>query len=1112
MSAAQSCLDGGSNMKKLICIALCAAALCGSAVPVLALGDDIDNENTFYNDDLDGTDDQKNPPNPADPGGETSGSAGESPSGDSGSGTPDPKPDPKPDPTPAGITVDPNTQAVIVDLTKMKSIAFSGNTAAFTGTDGKTITHGTEANPLNMAGYRLTGLQGGAAISVSGNFAAPLTIGTASQPPAVYALTGDISAAALTVNGNLTLLKDTTFSGSVTVNGIINGSNSKTNLNGNLAATQLMNTSDMTVTGGASNIANLSAGTLTVSGGSLAATDIGVTGHINVTGGQLSAAGTVTAAGNISLTAPAGNAPAVTAKWLKAGGTLSISSNVSANAVTADGNVSISGTLTLKRVDNTYAGQLVSGGQLDVTGTVLADGVVEAKNKLNNSGTISAGGLQTQNGDIAAGGNIIANTVSTISGGNISVTGRLTNNSALNCAGTLTVASGAALDGGGTIKAASYSLQGAVKGKDLTAQKDLTLANSTALTGTLSAPNLTINGAVSAGTVSVPGTVTVDTKNRSAASLNANHISTGKLYATGGLSIPGATLDVKSGGVDVRGAFRARGGTVTGPLTADSIAIDGDLTAKDIKAGLGNISLSGTVNAASVNAPSGGVSARALTLTGPLRAYNDISLTGPFRGTSITSDYGSVVTGSSAPINQASTVDAARGKVSLGSTASLSGRVTGKNGVTMNGGSCGSISSDGAVNLKGTLRTGSINGGSLTVSGAVTASSVRCSSGTVDAKASLNCDSVNASSKLTVRGSITADSVRGNPVTAPSGGAIHADSVNGMDNGYKGKLTVTTPFGANKSIYVELKRSGENANGFHVTTDKNGKVTFSALASGTYSVYAESGSTARRGTVSVSSSGTSTLDLRSSAGGNNNGGNGGSNFFDEDQFWEDVYSDIRSARRGDTVRISASKADSVPTWILKELQGRPITLKLTHGRDSVTIDGDNMYDIPNNRVFYQFDDLADLYKFPPSASSSSNSSSSSSSSASSSVSSGSASQATPLPNPTPAPAPAPVPAPQPVTPPAVVTPSQDPEESSSEEEGSSQDEEPEEPEDPEEPEAPSEPEEPDVPAEKESGVNMLPIAVAIVLILVSLGGIAVGYVLYRRSRDNDSIYDDDDDD
>ena len=51
-------------------------------------------------------------------------------------------------------------------------------------------------------------------------------------------------------------------------------------------------------------------------------------------------------------------------------------------------------------------------------------------------------------------------------------------------------------------------------------------------------------------------------------------------------------------------------------------------------------------------------------------------------------------------------------------------------------------------------------------------------------------------------------------------------------------------------------------------------------------------------------------------------------------------------------------------------------------------------------------------------------------------------------------------------------------------------------------EKPEDPEEPDQPVETKKPVSAVPVMIAIGLLMLSLGGISIGYVIYKRTQEN----------
>ncbi|WP_306575626.1 hypothetical protein [Anaerotruncus massiliensis (ex Togo et al. 2019)] len=96
----------------------------------------------------------------------------------------------------------------------------------------------------------------------------------------------------------------------------------------------------------------------------------------------------------------------------------------------------------------------------------------------------------------------------------------------------------------------------------------------------------------------------------------------------------------------------------------------------------------------------------------------------------------------------------------------------------------------------------------------------------------------------------------------------------------------------------------------------------------------------------------------SSSGG---GSGGGSASLDNYDFWAKVQKSIERADGGDVIKANASKALNVPGSVLRALEGRDVTLVISYKGRELAIYGKNMPSIPDNKVYYTFDDLFDLF-------------------------------------------------------------------------------------------------------------------------------------------------------
>ncbi|WP_308754679.1 hypothetical protein [uncultured Anaerotruncus sp.] len=119
--------------------------------------------------------------------------------------------------------------------------------------------------------------------------------------------------------------------------------------------------------------------------------------------------------------------------------------------------------------------------------------------------------------------------------------------------------------------------------------------------------------------------------------------------------------------------------------------------------------------------------------------------------------------------------------------------------------------------------------------------------------------------------------------------------------------------------------------------------------------------------VTVSKFSTFTLTFTNSkpSGGHSSGGSGGSGggsaSFDNYEFWAKVQKSIERADDGDIVKANATKALNVPGSVLRALEGRDVTLVISYKGRELAIYGGNMPPIPDNKVYYTFDDLFDLF-------------------------------------------------------------------------------------------------------------------------------------------------------
>ena len=101
-----------------------------------------------------------------------------------------------------------------------------------------------------------------------------------------------------------------------------------------------------------------------------------------------------------------------------------------------------------------------------------------------------------------------------------------------------------------------------------------------------------------------------------------------------------------------------------------------------------------------------------------------------------------------------------------------------------------------------------------------------------------------------------------------------------------------------------------------------------------------------------------------SSGGSGGGGSSGGPSPEErnEAFWAQVKDRIKSAEDGDIIRANASQMLYVPAGVLRELEGREVTLVVSYKGEETAIYGWNMLEVPKNRVYYSFEELARLYE------------------------------------------------------------------------------------------------------------------------------------------------------
>lgn len=800
------------------------------------------------------------------------------------------------------------------------------------------------------AGYRIIGTQAtGTALEINAPVV-PVTIGQGGSPEPAYQISGTLKTAApLTVNGRIEVLGNVEITaGKTAVSG-------KLSIKGN---------------------GNTLPGVLTVSGtGALAAGEIETVSDASLGG-----------------TAPAGEAYAVTTGAFYAAGKATVSAPVHANTFRAGKDVQIlpGGVLTLDANQaRTATGTLDAGGALRSDGALTAADSVRSTGDMTLGGSARAGSFQSVNGNLTAGSRIEATRGGIAVGGKVSLQNGASVSASISAASATlngtTAASGVSVAGAletggnltvsGTLKADSMILGGTVRAKTLDSRGNVTVRGNASTegdariregafaleSGRFDAQNLDARGGV---TLRAPvnirsglksgGAVTVENGGRieRAASVTAQRLST-----PGALELPDTSVKIGDGGIEAGGKLIIGSGASAGTVYAPSITLRGAFEALSLEASQGLVSAEGRLHAAG-----GGITASdGITLNGPVRAAG-----------AVTAKNGDIIASSSAPVEKAASIRAEKGVVRLGAKAAVDGEIFGRDGVTIESGAqCASVRSDNTITLAGPVQ----------------------------------CKSISAGGRLTIKDNTqVTDTISASSTDVLNGAVVTSPRFNGTVSGTT--LQLRTRWNNAPDVAVTVQPDGKAARTVHAATDGDGYVILRGLGSGRHTLSAMKDGVTDSRIIALPGSGVTQLDLHpqtdngnlrplppdgnhSGGGSSGSGGSAGSggqeSSFDEDEFWDEVVERIKAARKGDIVRVSASKAEHVPVTVLQALKGRPITLKMTHGKYSVEIDGDNMYKIPSNRIYYLFEDLADLYAEPPERESSSSSQASSSSSQSSSI-------------------------------------------------------------------------------------------------------------------------------
>ncbi|WP_412548833.1 filamentous hemagglutinin N-terminal domain-containing protein [Ralstonia pseudosolanacearum] len=446
------------------------------------------------------------------------------------------------------------------------------------------------------------------------------------------------------------------------------------------------------------------AGSITTAGTLTAAQDIALAAGQNATLGAATQTG-----GNLTVTAGktvggAGNLTASKAIDVRAGGSVDVSGNVSANRIAMQaagrdgvgdirlgGNIGAPGTITLNAArDTTIAGSVVSDSDLNLaTQRNLNIGGTVGSTTGNVSLTAYTGAVTTQGAVVTPGNLVVSSGTDTSLGGQVSAAGTAT----VSAGGNLSTAGQIGSNGALTLNAGQNLTIGGQVGSG--ADANLQAGSNVTVNGALTS---TGNASVSAGqSIALAGDVTAGGN----ATLDASQTVTGP----GSLSAA-QTAKVTGGSIDLGG--QVKGKQVA--LTANGSGNLGDVRLGGAVSAPGSVTISATRDATlGSNAIAGGdltaTAGRNLTVNGAAASVNgNVNLTaqaGQLASTgSIQANQGDVNATAGQGLNVGGSVYAGRnaGLVAQGGNATVSGNLTslGK----------ASIGSGGNTTLSGQLKTG----------------------------------------------------------------------------------------------------------------------------------------------------------------------------------------------------------------------------------------------------------------------------------------------------------------------------------------------------------------------------------------------------------------------
>ncbi|WP_349956779.1 hemagglutinin repeat-containing protein [Rhizobium sp. ZPR3] len=704
---------------------------------------------------------------------------------------------------------------------------------------------GLDFNATDAANGKITlGPSGDLKVSVNGAVTAPTiqaagVIDVSGASVAADSITGhkDISLSGTAVGGVAT----TTASGRVDIATQVLGGGNVGISGSSIKVGSVVSGVDFARTAAANgNIMLASIGDLTLSSsGALNAGSLLSAGSLGATASSLTA-NSVTAHGDMTL----GGAINVTQQVLGSGNVLISGQSLSTQTVvagidfgatdTAGGNIVLGqdGDLEVTVNGAITAPTMQAAGVIDVSGTsIAADGITGHKN-------ITLSGATTVSNQVLGGGNVGISGSSIkagaiISGVDFAATAAANGHIVQTASGDLTLGSNGAIEAGTLLSASDLIANGAtIRAGNISAHHDMTLGGMISVSGQiLGAGNVSINGPSLSAQSLVAG-LDFDVTNADGGNIVLGQTGDLKVAASGFVTVP---MVQAAGTIDIHAAT-VTSDAITGHKDITISAVSGPVNVTNQVLGGGNISLAGSAIKAS-GIVSGIDFTRTAAANGHIvqTASGDISLTSP----------GAISVGtllSAGNLNASgSTVTAdgitAHGDVTLGGAISVTDQILGSGNVSITGQSLSAPTIVAGIDFDATNRAGGNivlgQSGNLAISvGGTVAAPTMQAAGSINAGgATINANAVTSHGNITLSGSTTVTSqLLGGGNIAISGPGIKVGTVvSGVDfartaaaNGNivqtaSGDLTLGSTGSINAGTL--LSAGAFSANGITVTAD-----------------------------------------------------------------------------------------------------------------------------------------------------------------------------------------------------------------------------------------------------------------------------------------------------